>query len=161
MRKWRGRSQFFFSPKEAQLLFRQLQKLSAPNIAALRYESWKTKCWVPWYPLMQLSILVRNFHMWKRYSQTSADKLHSAGRWQLNNTVPYQFAWPFLFWLLNRLFDDLAQWYNIIQNCKFQTKHCNLEVTTLYLQLNTKQAQDLGNYAWSITRKTWYVTTLA
>ena len=34
-RKRRGRSQFFFSPKEAQLLFRQLQKLSAKNIAAL------------------------------------------------------------------------------------------------------------------------------
>ena len=45
----------FFSPKEAQLLFRQLQKLSARNIAALKCESRKTKCLVPWYPLMQLS----------------------------------------------------------------------------------------------------------
>ena len=40
----------FFSPKEAQLLFRQLQKLSAQNIAALKCENRKTKCWVPWYP---------------------------------------------------------------------------------------------------------------
>ena len=40
----------FFSPKEAQLLFRQLQKLSARNIAALKCERRKTKCWVPWYP---------------------------------------------------------------------------------------------------------------
>ena len=47
----------FFSPKEAQQLFRQLQKLSARNIAALKWESRKTKCWVPWYPpLMQLSV---------------------------------------------------------------------------------------------------------
>ena len=47
---------FFFSPKEAQLLFRQLQKLSARNIASLKCESRKTKCWVPWFPLMQLSV---------------------------------------------------------------------------------------------------------
>ena len=40
----------FFSPKQAQLLFRQLQKLSARNIAALKCESRKTKFWVPWYP---------------------------------------------------------------------------------------------------------------
>ena len=33
---------FFFSPKEAQLLFRQLQNLSARNIAALKCESQKT-----------------------------------------------------------------------------------------------------------------------
>ena len=45
-----------FSPKEAQLLFRQLQKLLARNIAELKCESRKTKCWVPWYPLMQLSV---------------------------------------------------------------------------------------------------------
>ena len=37
----------FFSPKEAQLLFRQLRKLSAKNIATLKCESRKTKCWVP------------------------------------------------------------------------------------------------------------------
>ena len=48
------RTSIFFSPKEAQLLFRQLQKLSARNIAALKCESRKTKCWVP--PLMQLSV---------------------------------------------------------------------------------------------------------
>ena len=52
------RTLIFFSPKEAQLLFRQLQKLSAQNIAALKCESRKTKCWVPWNPpLMQLSVL--------------------------------------------------------------------------------------------------------
>ena len=51
------RTSIFFSPKEAQLLFRQLQKLSAQNIAALKCESRKTKCWVPWNPpLMQLSV---------------------------------------------------------------------------------------------------------
>ena len=51
------RTSIFFSPKEAQLLFRQLQKLSARNIAALKCESRKTKCWVPWNPpLMQLSV---------------------------------------------------------------------------------------------------------
>ena len=50
------RTSIFFSPKEAQLLFRQLQKLSAQNIAALKCESRKTKCWVPWTPLMQLSV---------------------------------------------------------------------------------------------------------
>ena len=44
------RISFFFSPKEAQLLFRQLQKLSTQNIAALKCESRKTKCWVPWNP---------------------------------------------------------------------------------------------------------------
>ena len=46
----------FFSAKEAQLLFWQLQKLSARNISALKCESRKTKCWVLWYPLMQLSV---------------------------------------------------------------------------------------------------------
>ena len=40
----------FFLPKEAQLLFRQLHKLSARNITALKCESRKTKCWVPWNP---------------------------------------------------------------------------------------------------------------
>ena len=44
------RTSIFFSPKEAQLLFRQLQKLSARNIAALKCENRKTKCWVPWNP---------------------------------------------------------------------------------------------------------------
>ena len=37
-------------------LFKQLQKLSARNIAALKCERRKTKFWVPWYPLMQLSV---------------------------------------------------------------------------------------------------------
>ena len=49
----------FFSPKEAQLLFRQLQKSSVRNIAALKCESRKTKCWAPWNPLMQLSVKER------------------------------------------------------------------------------------------------------
>ena len=44
------RTSFFFSPEEAQLLFRQLQKLSTRNIAALKCKSQKTKCWVPWNP---------------------------------------------------------------------------------------------------------------
>ena len=56
------RTSIFFSSKEAQLLIRQLQKLSARNIAALKCESRKTKCWVPWNPppLMQLSVNVSN-----------------------------------------------------------------------------------------------------
>ena len=49
-----------FSPKEAQLLFRQLQNLSTRNIAALKCESRKTKCRVPWIPLMQLSVKHNN-----------------------------------------------------------------------------------------------------
>ena len=48
----------FFSPKEAQLLFRQLQKLSARNIAALKWESRKTKCWVPWNSPYAVSVKV-------------------------------------------------------------------------------------------------------
>ena len=35
---------------ESRLLFRQLQKLSARNIAALKCENGNTKCWVPWHP---------------------------------------------------------------------------------------------------------------
>ena len=63
---------FFFLPKEAQLLFRQLQILSARNIAALKCESRKTKCWVPWNPpLMQLSVNMHysiQYHVcWHRY----------------------------------------------------------------------------------------------
>ena len=47
----------FFSPKEAQLLFRQLQKLSARNISALKCESQKTKSLGTMEPpLMQLSV---------------------------------------------------------------------------------------------------------
>ena len=37
-------SAIFFHQKEAKLLLRQLQKLSARNIAALKCESQKTKC---------------------------------------------------------------------------------------------------------------------
>ena len=46
----------FFSSKEGQLLFKQSQKYSARNIAMLKCQSQKTKCWVPWYPLMQLTV---------------------------------------------------------------------------------------------------------
>ena len=41
---------FFHQQKRNYYLARQLQKLSAQNIAALKCASRKTKCWVPWYP---------------------------------------------------------------------------------------------------------------
>jgi hypothetical protein len=45
----------FFSPKEAQQIVRQLQKIYTKNIAALKCESRKTKWWVQVDPLMHLS----------------------------------------------------------------------------------------------------------
>ena len=61
-----------FSPKEAQLLFRQLQKLSARNIAALKCESRKNQMlgtldpfrfliqflWLIWRPFLMLKDIV-------------------------------------------------------------------------------------------------------
>ena len=51
---------FFFSPKEAQLLFRQLQNLSARNIVALKCESQKTNVGCHGTPLMQLSVKLKH-----------------------------------------------------------------------------------------------------
>ena len=51
------RTLIFLSPKEAQLLFRQLQKLSARNISALKCESRKNQMLGTMEPpLMQLSV---------------------------------------------------------------------------------------------------------
>ena len=43
---------FFFHQKKRNYYLGNYKK----NIAALKCESEKTKCWVPWFPLMQLSV---------------------------------------------------------------------------------------------------------
>ena len=104
----------FFSPKEAQQLFRQLQKLSARNIAALKWESRKTKCWVPWYPpyavkcksQMQVAPGALTSYLVGKDSKARTKSTENVKKYQHSHSL-YSISWFYLC----KIKLDIIHWY--------------------------------------------------